>query len=41
MSMLKMEKNMTKLEATFPHRHMTTYEWCKKVGVMLDPLYIE
>jgi hypothetical protein len=38
MSMLKREENMAKFRATFPFKHMTTYEQCMKAGVVLNPL---
>jgi len=28
---------MVKLGATMPIKQMTTYEWCMKVGAMLNP----
>jgi len=37
MSMLKRGENMAKLRATLPLREMTAYEWCMKVGAMLNP----
>jgi hypothetical protein len=38
MLMLKWEDNMVKLGATLPLKQMITYEWCMKVGAMLNPL---
>jgi hypothetical protein len=35
--MLKREENMAKFGATFPLKHIVAYEWCMKVGVMLNP----
>jgi hypothetical protein len=39
MSILKKEENMTKSGVTFPLKQMIAYEWCMKVGIVLNPLY--
>jgi hypothetical protein len=39
MSMLKREENMAKFGATFPLKHMITYEQCMKASVVLNPPY--
>jgi hypothetical protein len=36
-SMLKRKENMVKLGPTLLLRYMIVYEWCMKVGVMLNP----
>jgi hypothetical protein len=36
-SMLKREENMVKLGATLSLKQMVAYEWCMKVGVVLNP----
>ncbi len=35
--MLKKDENMAKLGATLPLKQMISYEWCMKVGAMLNP----
>jgi hypothetical protein len=37
MSTLKREENMVKSRATLPLKQMIAYEWCMKVGVVLNP----